>query len=466
MILKQLEIIKNILKEEPEVDISEVLLQDSTYNLTILCFLNEKYITNEHLDLILNNESIKTKFHIKLNNEKTILGHYSNLAILLSKYPKLINKLSTKIIDEIKESDWSLILKEQPELLKYCKILDKLEANDWCNIFEKQPQLTIKYKKLYNDINFVLLYDLINNSKSNEILKYIDINKVAKHQINGYNLNPYNLLNIIKVCPEILKSLDKSLIDKINIEGWLFIFKSKPEAINFCPISNQINKNLYNEYKITVIKLVAEQPQFKYLLPSEDFIENNKLVYLIKNQPQLIEELNINLKRLDKEDWIEILKFQPQLINQCNKLHDITTNRWVDILSKQPKLIDYCNKIELFNEDNWNKLLKAQPELLNRCYIDLNRDTKCLLLEQNPNLIENIDINNLRNYDFHKICYKAKEYHEKVLDKYIKYFNNNEFLTNMIGIYPNLKEFYIKNDLWKYVDFNKLTDNLEYSILR
>ena len=38
----------------------------------------------------------------------------------------------------------------------------------------------------------------------------------------------------------------------------------------------------------------------------------------------------------------------------------------------------------------------------------------------------------------------------------------------MIGIYPTnkMKDFYTKNNLWKYVDFSKLNIFNEYSILK
>ena len=62
--------------------------------------------------------------------------------------------------------------------------------------------------------------------------------------------------------------------------------------------------------------------------------------------------------------------------------------------------------------------------------------------------------------------YNSKEYHVEFINKYIEQYKDQEVLTNMIGIYPDLKEIYTKNNLWKYVDFNQLTENLEYSILK
>ena len=62
--------------------------------------------------------------------------------------------------------------------------------------------------------------------------------------------------------------------------------------------------------------------------------------------------------------------------------------------------------------------------------------------------------------------YNSKEYHVEFINKYIEKYTDKDVLTNMIGIYPDLKDIYTKNNLWKYVDFSKLTKNIEYSILK
>ena len=64
------------------------------------------------------------------------------------------------------------------------------------------------------------------------------------------------------------------------------------------------------------------------------------------------------------------------------------------------------------------------------------------------------------------IVYNSTKHYIKAMNKYIERFNNNEFLTNMIGIYPDLKELYTEKNLWQYVDFNQLTESIEYSILK
>ncbi len=48
---------------------------------------------------------------------------------------------------------------------------------------------------------------------------------------------------------------------------------------------------------------------------------------------------------------------------------------------------------------------------------------------------------------------------------YIKSNKDKKVLTDMINIYSDLKEIYTEKNLWKYVDFNQLCENLEYRIL-
>ena len=66
--------------------------------------------------------------------------------------------------------------------------------------------------------------------------------------------------------------------------------------------------------------------------------------------------------------------------------------------------------------------------------------------------------------------YNYKEYNKYmniIMKKYIKQYKESEVLTNIIGIYPELESFYVENNLFKYVDFSKLSDNLKkYFILK
>ena len=120
------------------------------------------------------------------------------------------------------------------------------------------------------------------------------------------------------------------------------------------------------------------------------------------------------------------------------------------------------------------KLILLQEEIfelfiieinINKCKININRKYKIELLNKYPNLLDKVNIKNIKN-DCINILYNSRKHHLRLMKSYIKNNKDNKVLTDMIGIYPDLKDLYTKNNLWNYVDFNQLSNNLEYSILK
>ena len=425
--MKKLEILSCILKEKPDEDVYTLFNEDDIYLLSYLCTLNRKYLNKKNLNYIIN--------HAKKSNFITKNTKYSNISYLISKFPDLIDKISSDIIN-------------------------KLDMYNQVNILRNQPKLINKYKEFYK-------------KKENTLFAFI---LDSKEDLN-VNFNYTTVYDLTKD------------INEFDISGWLNILRNNPNLIKMCPIVNEINKS-YNKYPRHVIELVSNQIQFKYLLPSIDKIDDDYLSMLISNQPQLIDELNIDLKKLYTYNWPNILSKQPQLINECNKLDELTIESWTLILRKQPKLIKYCNKINKLNCSNWRDILTDQPELADKCnkFDEFDSLDWCILLEIQPQFIykckdtniinEKHKINLLRsqpglidkipfdkiNDDCIKILYNSREHHLKFIKSYIKNNKNPEVLTDMIGLYPDLKYLYSEYNLWKYIDFSQLTNNLEYRI--
>lgn len=174
-------------------------------------------------------------------------------------------------------------------------------------------------------------------------------------------------------------------------------------------------------------------------------IKKKSLVILLRNQPSLINEFDDNIKSKIKTftiiNWSNILKDQPSLINYCDKLNDIPMIQLIDdkddnvyhwagwyyILHEHPELIKYCNK--LTDEDSYH------------CLPRYNEKLKDILIG-------------------------SKKYIGEYIEKYIEKFHDPEILTYAINLSPNLKDLYTKNDLWKYVDFSKVNNCSEYTILK
>ena len=430
------------MEKDPNANIINLLRNSDIYNLSSLYILDENYLDDENLNFILNN-----KKDLKSYFSETY--PYSLFGILVSKNPKLLNKLSKEDIFSFKFEDWVKIIKENPELINKCNVVNRFNAVDWVEILKYQPQLADKYKQIYEKLSNKNLIDLIRNNK--EILNFINIKK--------FKITDEHISDMIIAYPEYIKKLNKNKISKISVENWIEIIKVNPNLINDCPIIDRFSI-------IDIVDLISIQPIFIDLLPEITKLSNDDLVKLISNQPQLIEELKIDFTKFGVDYWIEILKKQPKLIDKCNVIDLFYARNWFDILLEQPKLINYCNKFNNFNSYNWYKLILIYPELLDKCDKPLSSEMKSDILKKYPNLIEKINVDNIEEKLFIKNIYNSKKYYINFIEKYIERFHDSEVLTNMIGIYPNLKEFYIKNDLWKYVDFSKLSNNIEYSILK
>lgn len=443
--MKELEVIHKIIEKKPNLTVSEFLEDEYIDNLVFLCYLDETYLTNENLKEILNNvDDLSEIYKYYLEDEIPYIDeneiededekiYYSALSILVSKDPKIFNKLPKEIVDNFSVNDWTIIIKNQPKFINTYKFISEMSLDNIIEILNKQPELKNNKKFL----------DYIDNIK--------DINNIAF------------LPELIDIYPEILNKIDKT---KISNDEWVKIIINNPELINICPIKDNFN----NE---ELVELASNNSKFIDILPEPEYIEKENLVFLINKRPELIEKFNINFDFFETYDYIEILKEHPDLIEKCDKkiLSDISAEDWVDILIKQPKLEKYCNKLDEFEENNIAKLLSKRPEFIKNYNIldvdyEFNDDIFINIFNSQPILIEKINIEKIEDEDIlETIIYNSKEYRIKAIKKYIKKYKDTTVLTNMIGIYPDLEKLYTEKDLWKYVNFKELTKSMEYAML-
>ena len=394
--MKDLEIIRLIFEEKnniEDIDLFNFANNDVIYSLSILCSLNRKYLTEDNFNSIVNNTS-----------KSSIEDHHSALSLLIKTYPDILND---KIKNILNVDDWVKIIKVNPQLIDDCNITNKFNEYDWIEIIKEQPQLNSRVENFYRQVRHYKLYHEINHSK---LIKYInfDFNQLKVDSLNY----------AVSASPEIIKKLNDDNLRKIKLSTWVDIIENEYELIKYCKIPN-IDKYLQNNIDI-IIKIVSNQPKYINLLPSVNQIENIYLSELVSKQPNLIEKLNINIKKFNRDDWFIILQNQPQLIDKCNKFNELNINQWFNILIKQPKLIDYCNCYNKFYEHNWYDLLMKYPYLINKCNKYLFTQHKIQLLMLHPKLIENIPVNEISNIHFEYILYNSREYHLTFMKKYIK----------------------------------------------
>ena len=296
--------------------------------------------------------------------------------------------------------------------------MKKLEIIE--KIFEEDPNIDIfKILSTKDPSNLTKLCVLnkkyLTNENINTIIKesisYFPTMKDDFGPTGVYDRKYKNIIDLLCVYPEIIKKIPDNITKNIRILDWIDIIQKQPNLINNCSV--------IDEFKV--------------------------------------------------DNWINIFKIQPKLVDKfINKLKNISIYDWIDILNINPEASKYCNKFDEFKSSHWFSLLRYTPELIDKCNILLEKEETIALLNKYPHLIEKLIIEDIFEikYESEKMLYNSKNYHINFMEKYIEYYKDSEILTNMIGIYPDLKDLYTKNNLWQYVDFNQLHINLEYSILK
>ena len=295
-------------------------------------------------------------------------------------------------------------------------------------------------------------------------MKDLEIIKKILEEDNTVNifelLSNTNNVNLIKLCVLNDKYLTEENLDSI-------IKESMPNP-KLAKIKDTFDRIIYTDKYRNIINLIIKYPIIEKI-PSKiiDQFDEHDWVSIISNKPYLLKHCKI-IKKFKEEDWVNILVEQPSLIEKVNIIHDLSPENWVYLIKKRPQLTEYCNKFDEFSNNNWYELLSAIPNLANKCHIALEEDEVIDLLIKYPILIKKLNIENIGEFN-HKtetMMYNSKKYHIDFMKKYTEIFTTPEILTNMIGIYPDLKGLYSERNLWKYVDFSKLTENIEYAILK
>lgn len=195
------------------------------------------------------------------------------------------------------------------------------------------------------------------------------------------------LRNAIISDPSLALEFDNlNLWDKFDEHDWSEILSIHPQFADRC--------NKWAEFSAFMwLEILRFHPQFanrcinwEHLVSYYDC--SSSIAYCLSFQPQLIEKLkgcNYFLGKIEKEDWVYLLKCRPELIENCTKLQRFSSTEWSDILSVQPqlwvyssgktaeKIIENPNKINeskcvnRIKANAWSEILSYHPELADRC---------------------------------------------------------------------------------------------------
>ena len=167
-----------------------------------------------------------------------------------------------------------------------------------------------------------------------------------------------------------------------------------------------------------VSEILSRYPEYEAFYNNWDSFNTNDWILILKKQPQLYNKCPKRILRSFKEDeLIELLASQPQLYDKWNiSISDsgkfallernskvaeyFTANDWYNLLlyyhkSKNSKysgslIFDNCSKWNEFTKDNWLLILRLFPELADKCtkWNEFNNKEWILLLKEEPRLIK------------------------------------------------------------------------------
>lgn len=372
----------------------------------------------------------------------------------LKPYKELYKMITTKIgiiKSSITTEQENLISNEEKEKCK--QSLSTIETK----INEKQNELT-KILKIIEEQNY-------NEKKMNEILgEKIDINELIK-KINEFEINEKqnqeNIKNLLKKINEYEPELD-TIYNKIDEDRMVLkklndnITTEKEKIIRYNEIKNiddKIKKKQENEKKIYIIKNELEKIN-KNKIPLNEI--DNKLKEL---KSKLI-EYESSKKILEEYKLENKFLLEHKFCDNCeNCIHNKKIHDKINYKSKIDELSEFVVTNDLIPytikkiEDDKNEILK---------FNELN-EKMIQMIKENENINELI-IMNQKNENIKK---NNKEIQNKILVLENEYKKNESTYNEKISIFNILKkninaDIKIKNEIYKLKNIKeKYDDNIE-----
>ena len=367
--------------------------------------------------------------------------------------------------DKLNGVNWCNLLKRQPQFADKCD-WDKLDGIDWCRLLEEQPQFA-------NNCEVLVIFDeykwckILQKEPDLEASKYCDFNA-----FNGCLWR-----NLLSVQPQFA---DKCDWDKLDGADWCELLKEQPQFANICNW-DKINSSLDWKCFSSLCKLLAEQPQFIYQCSCLELIDGNDWVQILKKQPQLADKCD--WEKLDGADWCKLLMEQPQFADKCdwkkidihtrnvygesavcnllisqpqlidkiNCLADFSSYEWHSILRKQPQLADKCDWTALDDLDDlaWRRLLEEQPQFADKCNWQKLDETYCVeFLRNNPSFIDSYLQTRPLSYELLKIFPELK-------GRFSWHSLNIADWIDILKEHPEFENIFISYQKWEKIDGNQ-----------
>ena len=166
--------------------------------------------------------------------------------------------------------------------------------------------------------------------------------KLCAHDIN---LN-HMLYGICRDIPDALPYLNHT------VSAWSVVMYSEPKFASLCPILDQFTSNDWSV-------IVGLAPANGSICPW-DKLTGASYVGIVIRQPQFLKDEYLH--KLDKGDWLQLLRNLPDLSNDPKiPWADFTGYDWYNLIDMQPRFHGRCEWLKL-TAYHWSWLLDAKDK--------------------------------------------------------------------------------------------------------
>ena len=478
----------NLLKK---IDINS---KNIPYLITKMNDYNEKLNSGINISYLLNYENLnilkrlneKRSIKISLTISKIYMSIINN-ETLYSDFLFIYDKEKMNFIIEIIEECVSLI-KEligfayDPNLFKFKKKVLYLIKFIYIN---HKNKANIKIVKKLEDlldstpsIFFSEAYNTLNNQKNDfEIIKSLDIEKIANFEDNFTKINNYfekfdvirtfvqynsGAISLSKVSGEDSQRIDiKENIENFNdLNQIQFYQKYGLLLLKFCVFHKYIFSNEEEETKINKEKKRNESEEILFNKEIEKENKNGKnILDLVK------EKLFVTVNQ--PKEYNELIKKEIQnylnLIKNFEKYENFKKIIWQMkfflkiIFENIYKVINLSNISQIALKDNFNSFysLNVPAGKSSELYFETNmNDTTLIFIELS---LEDIDINfELKKYDIENNKYKNVIIKEKVMEKFQTFVLSNGYCLYQV-VFNNSYSWFTSKEIYYRISLLKLT---------
>ena len=120
----------------------------------------------------------------------------------------------------------------------------------------------------------------------------------------------------------------------------------------------------------------------------------------------------IDLERLGQGQWVRVLRYRPELFEQCPFVNDFYDEQWCALLRRQPQFADRFERLDQIEPGLWIFLLRRQPQFADRFHAwdGLDADGWIRLLKDQPQFSDRCPWNMLSGYDWKELLIVRPEF--------------------------------------------------------